>query len=82
MEAVVPLGFFNQNKQSIHHLCMIFSKALDPTKVKFIYDDQSSSSSLADLTVSMIKYWVDEYAETDSYVLSSIVEILETLLFS
>jgi hypothetical protein len=63
-------------------MCMIFSKALDPTKVKFIYDDQSSPSTLADLSVSMIKTWVDEYAETDSFVLSSVVEILELLLFS
>jgi len=61
---------------------MIFSKALEPTKVKFIYDDQSQSSTLADLTVQMVKTWVDEYAETDSYILSSVVEILETLMFS
>lgn len=63
-------------------MCLILSKSLDPTKVKFIYDDQSSSSTLSELTVAMIKSWVDEYAESDSFVLSSVVDILEILLFS
>jgi hypothetical protein len=82
LEAVIPLGFFNQNKQSIHHMCMILSKALDPSKAKFIYDDQSATATLADLTVSMLKSWVDDYADTDSYVLGSVVDLLEVLLHS
>ncbi len=40
----------------------ILTKALDPTKVRLIYDD-SSNSLLGDMTIQMIKMWIDEYAD-------------------
>lgn len=81
LETVIPLGFFKSNKQVIHNMCQILSKTLDPTKVRVVYDDQSNAV-LCDLTMSMIRLWVEEFVETDSFILTSVVELLEMLMYS
>jgi len=62
-------------------MCMILSKALDPVKVRLIYDDESNST-LAELTLQLVKLWIDQYVEQDSFILGSVVELVETLLHS
>ena len=43
-------------------MSVILTKALEPTKVRLIYDDPSNSM-LGELTMQLIKLWIDEFAE-------------------
>jgi hypothetical protein len=47
--------------------------------VRYVFDDPGNAV-LCDLLLNMIRMWVEEFAETDSFILSSIVELLEMLL--
>ena len=57
------------------------SKCLDPAKVRMVYDNPDNGI-LVDLTLQMLKFWIDEFVEQDSFILGSVVELLETLLNS
>jgi hypothetical protein len=81
LETVIPLGFFRTNKQVVHNMCQILSKVLDPTKVRIIFEDHGNGV-LCDLTMHMIRLWVEEFVDTDSFILTSVVELLEILLYS
>jgi len=68
LETVLPIGFFSRTKQAVQSMSLILTKALEPTKVRLIYDEPSNTM-LGELTLKLIKLWIDEFAEQDSYIL-------------
>jgi hypothetical protein len=62
-------------------MSLILTKALEPTRVRLVYDEPSNAL-LGELTLQLIKLWIDEFAEQDSYILGQSVELIENLLFS
>ena len=81
LETVIPLGFVRSNKQLIHNMCLILQKTLNPQKVRYVFDDPSNAV-VCDLLMQMLRMWVEEYADSDSFILSTLVELLEMLLHS
>jgi hypothetical protein len=43
-------------------MSLILTKGLEPTKVRLIYDDPSNAR-LGELTLQLIKLWIDDFAE-------------------
>ena len=43
LESVIPIGFFSKNKQQIQNISMILTKALEPAKVRLIYDEPTNT---------------------------------------
>lgn len=71
---------FNPNKQVIHNICLILSKVIDYHTVR-LFDDPINHTIL-ELILLMIQQWINEYVEQDSFILGSVVEIIEILLHS
>jgi len=46
-----------------------------------VFDDPSNAV-VCDLLMQMLRMWVEEYADSDSFILSTLVELLEMLLHS
>jgi len=46
-----------------------------------VFDDPSNTV-VCDLLMQMLRMWVEEYADSDSFILSTLVELLEMLLHS
>ena len=49
-------------------MSLILTKALEPTRVRLVYDEPSNAL-LGELTLQLIKLWIDDFAEQDSYIL-------------
>lgn len=43
LESVIPIGFFSKSKQQIQNISLILTKALEPAKVRMIYDEPSNT---------------------------------------
>ena len=71
---------FNPNKQMIHNICLILSRAIDYDNVR-LFDDPINRTVL-ELILLMVQQWIVDFSETDSFILSSVVELVETLLHS
>ena len=79
LEVVVPMGF-NSSKQVIHNICLILSKAVDYQNVR-LFDDPINQT-LLQLTMLMIQSWITDFADNDSFILGTVVELIETMIHS
>jgi len=79
MAMVLPLGF-NPNKQVIHNICLILTKSLDARSVR-LFDD-GENRVLLEITLLMIQQWISEYVDNDAFILASVVELVEILIYS
>ncbi|CDW78890.1 UNKNOWN [Stylonychia lemnae] len=79
LELIIPLGF-NPNKQVIHNICLILSRAIDFQNVR-LFDDPINRN-LLELILLMVQLWITDYVEQDSFILGSVVELIEILIHS
>ena len=74
---IIWLGF-SMNSTLIHNVCMIMSKVLTPFTVQ-IYDKESNKN-LQDLTILLIQYWLNEMWNSDTYLMTHAILIIENLI--
>ena len=77
LETVSNLGF-TTNTQLSHNLCLILMKIMDEDTV-LLFEEEKHKNQL-DLLILLIQYWLNDIANMDSFILSSTVNLISTLI--
>lgn len=76
---IIPLGF-SQGKAIVHNCAVVLAKIFSTERLGIF--EEKDGGLLLNLLITLLNYWIAELMLLDTFLLTNIVELLETLIKS